>query len=157
MQFRAILPRLRSFPNSSLPGNGLIMSWTPVLLAQVLLYALMSPAGSYSDFHIDFGGSSVWYHIISGLKVFLVAPPTEHNWSLYEQWASSENQVTILPFPAAYIVINFRIGYSTRCAWSGEGCAMWHSLQKGFFCMAQLQLVLMEPTVGFIRLEGVTP
>lgn len=35
---------------------------------QVLRYALMSPAGSYTDWHCDFGGSSVWYHLISGRK-----------------------------------------------------------------------------------------
>ena len=29
----------------------------------------MSVAGCYTDFHIDFGGSSVWYHILKGAKV----------------------------------------------------------------------------------------
>ena len=58
----------------------------------MLLYALMSPAGSYTDFHIDFGGSSVWYHIVTGRKIFLAAPPTAANWKLYEGWASSEDQ-----------------------------------------------------------------
>ena len=38
-------------------------------MRQVLLYALMSPQDAYTDFHVDFGGSSVWYHIISGRKV----------------------------------------------------------------------------------------
>lgn len=60
---------------------------------QVLLYALMSPAGSFTDFHIDFGGSSVWYHIIYGRKVFMMVPPTKANLEAYEQWASSELQV----------------------------------------------------------------
>jgi len=59
----------------------------------------MSPAGSYTDFHIDFGGSSVWYHVVSGHKIFLLAPPTPYNWSLYERWASSENQVRACPPP----------------------------------------------------------
>lgn len=31
---------------------------------QVQLYALMSVANCYTDFHIDFGGSSVWYHVL---------------------------------------------------------------------------------------------
>jgi hypothetical protein len=26
-------------------------------------YCLMGMEGSYTDFHIDFGGSSVWYHV----------------------------------------------------------------------------------------------
>ena len=32
-------------------------------------YCLMSVAGCYTDFHIDFGGTSVWYHILHGEKV----------------------------------------------------------------------------------------
>jgi len=30
---------------------------------KVQKYCLMSPAGAYTDFHIDFGGTSVWYHV----------------------------------------------------------------------------------------------
>jgi hypothetical protein len=30
----------------------------------VQLYALMSVAGCFMDFHVDFGGSSVWYHVL---------------------------------------------------------------------------------------------
>ena len=86
---------------------------------QVLLYALMSPAGSFTDFHIDFGGSSVWYvhpkctlnpkprahppyvhptcpcryHVVYGRKVFLLVEPTCANLAMYEAWASSELQV----------------------------------------------------------------
>lgn len=43
------------------------------------LYCLMGSRGSYTDFHIDFGGSSVWYHVVIGMKVFYVIPPTEAN------------------------------------------------------------------------------
>lgn len=32
-------------------------------------YVLMSVGGCYTDFHIDFGGTSVWYHIMRGKKV----------------------------------------------------------------------------------------
>lgn len=27
-------------------------------------YCLMGVKGSYTDFHIDFGGTSVWYHVL---------------------------------------------------------------------------------------------
>lgn len=37
---------------------------------EVLLYALMSPAGAYTDWHIDFAASAVWYHLLSGSKRF---------------------------------------------------------------------------------------
>jgi F-box/leucine-rich repeat protein 10/11 len=39
----------------------------------------MSVGGCYTDFHIDFGGSSVWYHILWGKKVFWLIPPLEEN------------------------------------------------------------------------------
>lgn len=29
----------------------------------------MSVKGCYTDFHIDFGGTSVWYHLFKGRKV----------------------------------------------------------------------------------------
>ncbi len=32
-------------------------------------YCLMSVKGCYTDFHIDMGGTSVWYHILQGTKV----------------------------------------------------------------------------------------
>ena len=31
---------------------------------QVHKYCLISAAQSFTDFHIDFGGSSVWYHLV---------------------------------------------------------------------------------------------
>ena len=44
---------------------------------KVKMYCPMSVGDCYSDFHIDFGGSSVWYHIIRGGKVFWLIPPKE--------------------------------------------------------------------------------
>ena len=32
----------------------------------------MSVGGCYTDFHIDFGGTSVWYHILKGEKVIFI-------------------------------------------------------------------------------------
>lgn len=56
----------------------------------------MSPKDAFTDFHIDFGGSSVWYHIISGSKIFLLVPPVPENMVKYEEWSSSENQVAFV-------------------------------------------------------------
>uniref|UniRef100_A0A3B3Z7D2 JmjC domain-containing protein n=1 Tax=Periophthalmus magnuspinnatus TaxID=409849 RepID=A0A3B3Z7D2_9GOBI len=36
---------------------------------KVQRYCLMSVKGCYTDFHIDFGGTSVWYHVFKGQKV----------------------------------------------------------------------------------------
>lgn len=62
---------------------------------KVQLYALMSVANCYTDFHIDFGGSSVWYHVLSGRKVFLLVPPSKGNLLMFEEWASSEKQASV--------------------------------------------------------------
>jgi len=61
----------------------------------VQLYALMSVAGCFMDFHVDFGGSSVWYHVLSGSKVFLLVPPTKGNLMAFEEWSSSDKQASI--------------------------------------------------------------
>jgi len=55
----------------------------------------MSVKGCYTDFHIDFGGTSVWYHILKGYKIFWLIPPTEKNIQLYEQWLLSGKQTDI--------------------------------------------------------------
>lgn len=34
-------------------------------------YCLISSGGSYTDFHVDFGGTTVWYHVMHGRKVKL--------------------------------------------------------------------------------------
>ena len=47
------------------------LSWSKHLnySPKVQKYCLMSVEGCYTDFHIDFGGTSVWYHIIKGEKI----------------------------------------------------------------------------------------
>ncbi|XP_056605354.1 lysine-specific demethylase 7A isoform X1 [Triplophysa dalaica] len=55
-------------------------------------YCLMGVKNSYTDFHIDFGGTSVWYHVLWGEKIFYLIKPTKANLALYESWSSSPNQ-----------------------------------------------------------------
>ncbi|CDQ60952.1 unnamed protein product [Oncorhynchus mykiss] len=62
---------------------------------KVQKYCLMSVKGCYTDFHIDFGGTSVWYHVFKGGKVFWLVPPTPHNLALYEEWVLSGKQSDI--------------------------------------------------------------
>ncbi|KAI8902975.1 hypothetical protein BC833DRAFT_571444 [Globomyces pollinis-pini] len=59
---------------------------------KVQLYCLMGVEDSYTDFHIDFGGSSVYYHILSGEKIFYLIEPTPENLKVYEKWSSSPDQ-----------------------------------------------------------------
>ena len=71
--------------------------WPEELLAKgefprVQFYCLMSVADCFTDFHIDFGGSSVFYHIIRGKKTFLFIPPKEKHLKKYEEWCMSPAQ-----------------------------------------------------------------
>uniref|UniRef100_A0A3B3Q540 [histone H3]-dimethyl-L-lysine(36) demethylase n=1 Tax=Paramormyrops kingsleyae TaxID=1676925 RepID=A0A3B3Q540_9TELE len=59
---------------------------------KVQKYCLMSVEGCFTDFHIDFGGTSVWYHILRGGKIFWLIPPTSQNLELYENWVLSGKQ-----------------------------------------------------------------
>ena len=63
-----------------------------VTMKSVQYYCLMSVADSYTDFHIDFGGSAVYYHILKGKKVFFFIPPEEKNMKKYEDWNNSSTQ-----------------------------------------------------------------
>ncbi|OLL24071.1 JmjC domain-containing histone demethylation protein 1 [Neolecta irregularis DAH-3] len=56
----------------------------------VKLYCLMSVQDCYTDFHVDFAGSSVFYHIINGAKTFLFIPPTELK--KYTSWCNDPDQ-----------------------------------------------------------------
>lgn len=59
---------------------------------KVTVYCLMSVAGSYTDFHIDFSGTPVYYTVCLGTKTFLMYPPTEHNLLLYKSWCQEPQQ-----------------------------------------------------------------
>ncbi|XP_026274474.1 histone lysine demethylase PHF8-like isoform X2 [Frankliniella occidentalis] len=59
---------------------------------KVQKYCLIGAKDSYTDFHIDFGGTSVWYHVLKGEKVFYLIKPTQANLSLYQRWMTSSTQ-----------------------------------------------------------------
>jgi len=58
---------------------------------RVAKYCLMSAAGSYTDFHVDFGGTSVWYHVYHGSKRFYFIEPTSKNLKIYSKWATDKS------------------------------------------------------------------
>jgi len=78
-------------------------AWSPEWRAKghypsVQYYCLTSSAGCYTDFHLDFGGTSVWYHVASGSKEFVLIKPTAENLHIYEQWLCRKDQsVVFLP------------------------------------------------------------
>ncbi|KAJ1374565.1 hypothetical protein KIN20_037273 [Parelaphostrongylus tenuis] len=62
---------------------------------EVALFCLCGMAGSYTDFHIDFGGSSVWYHIYQGRKIFYIVEPTAVYLDLFEKYQRSESKTEV--------------------------------------------------------------
>lgn len=58
----------------------------------------MSIGGCYTDFHLDFGGTSVWYHVFEGEKTFVLVPPTPQNYQAFHKWQKSGQQDAIF-FP----------------------------------------------------------
>jgi hypothetical protein len=46
----------------------------------------MSSKDSFTDFHVDLGGTSVWYHIVHGAKQFIVVKPLTKNMNAYQKW-----------------------------------------------------------------------
>jgi len=59
---------------------------------KVQLYCLMGVANAWTDWHIDFAGSSVYYHILHGSKIFYFIRPTPENLAAYERWSGTELQ-----------------------------------------------------------------
>ncbi|XP_069592852.1 lysine-specific demethylase PHF2 isoform X2 [Ranitomeya imitator] len=58
---------------------------------KVTKYCLICVKDSYTDFHIDSGGASAWYHVLKGEKIFYLIRPASANISLYERWRSAAN------------------------------------------------------------------
>lgn len=54
----------------------------------------MGVQGAFTDWHVDFAASSVYYHVVFGQKTFLFAPPTKKNLRAYKDWSSSPDQDT---------------------------------------------------------------
>ena len=63
--------------------------------SKVTKYLLMSVANAFTDFHVDFAGTSVYYNVISGSKKFILFPPTEPNLQKYIDWCSLYNQSSV--------------------------------------------------------------
>ncbi|KAK8854559.1 hypothetical protein IAR55_003298 [Kwoniella newhampshirensis] len=56
---------------------------------KVQLYCLMGMKGAWTDWHVDFAASSVYYTIHTGSKVFYFIRPTPENLAAYAKWSGS--------------------------------------------------------------------
>ena len=57
---------------------------------EIQRYLLLSSKNSYTDFHIDFSGTAVWYHIKQGKKLFLLIPFNTQYINKWWEWEMSE-------------------------------------------------------------------
>ena len=58
-------------------------------------FLYMNTAGSYTDFHVDFGGSSSWAYLMKGEVWYYFIPPTPENVRKYEDWLASSRQNSV--------------------------------------------------------------
>ena len=63
-----------------------------MMYPKVQKFVLMSVANSFMDFHLSFSGTSTWYHVLRGHKVFWLVPPTDKNLLLYEDWVKNQDR-----------------------------------------------------------------
>ncbi|KAJ2849615.1 JmjC domain-containing histone demethylation protein 1 [Coemansia brasiliensis] len=63
---------------------------------RVKTYCLMSVQNAYTDFHMDFSATWVYYHVLRGEKIFYMAPPTPSNIRKFESWSKSPEQAVSL-------------------------------------------------------------
>ena len=74
---------------------------------KVQKYCLMYAGGCYTDFHIDLGGTSMWYHILKGKQFIWIIKPLIRNLNFFVKWSKSESMQrnffpdysTIIPTP----------------------------------------------------------
>lgn len=63
-----------------------------MMYPKVQKFVLMSVANSFMDFHFGFSGTSMWFYVLRGHKVFWLIPPTDKNLLMYENWVKNENR-----------------------------------------------------------------
>uniref|UniRef100_A0A665VP65 JmjC domain-containing protein n=1 Tax=Echeneis naucrates TaxID=173247 RepID=A0A665VP65_ECHNA len=109
-------------------------------------YCLMGVKDSYTDFHIDFGGTSVWYHVLWGEKIFYLIKPTPANLALYEAWSSSPNQSEVFfgeKVEKCYkcvvpqgttLLIPTGLDITKRCIFMGISVLVWLLILQTFHC-----------------------
>lgn len=66
--------------------DGEIVASAGVRELRLLIIATSIPQ---QDWHVDFAGSSVYYHVLRGSKVFYFIRPTAANLAAYEKWSGN--------------------------------------------------------------------
>ncbi|XP_016096640.1 lysine-specific demethylase 2A-like [Sinocyclocheilus grahami] len=112
---------------------------------KVQKYCLMSVEGCFTDFHIDFGGTSVWYHILRGRKVDMI-DWVDNMWPrhLKESQRDSTNAIIDMQYPKV----------QKYCLMSVEGCFTDFHIDFGgtsVWCPVRVLLIRTFPVVGNVQ------
>lgn len=100
------------FAESYLLGSDDMVHEHTKVKPEVALFCLIGMKDSFTDFHIDFGGSSVWYHVFKGQKIFYVVEPTDENLASFVAYQNDSKRTEIFfgdclpPGSVSKIVIN---------------------------------------------------
>jgi hypothetical protein len=66
-----------------------------LMYPQVQKYCIMSAMNSFTNFHVDLGGTSVWYHVVNGAKMFIAVKPSSVNMRAYSAWVKGVEKGTV--------------------------------------------------------------
>jgi F-box/leucine-rich repeat protein 10/11 len=53
---------------------------------------ILSMANSFTNFHVDHCGSSMYVHVIKGSKIFFLIPPSKKNLEIYKEWYQTDGK-----------------------------------------------------------------
>ena len=80
----------------------------PFSKPQVSKYCLMGVKDSYTDFHADFGGTSVWYHVMRvGVVTITFVCTKQHLITSYVTWMSPEHFLDVFTVQPNSIWLDF--------------------------------------------------
>lgn len=88
--------RLASLPETLRESN-LATRWWPE--SNDSMFALFSMAGTSMSYHIDLWATAVFYTVLWGSKLFVVAPPTVRNLALLRSWQKADEDTSHERFP----------------------------------------------------------
>ena len=60
------------------------------------MYCQMNHQKAFTDFDMGFGGSSIWYSVYQGAKLFFLIPPSKQNLDVYKKWSMNEQKGSAL-------------------------------------------------------------
>ncbi|KAL1521652.1 hypothetical protein AB1Y20_021309 [Prymnesium parvum] len=76
-------------------------------------YVILTHKGHSMDWHVHPNGSAVVYAVVVGSKLWLMAPPTHHNMTLFQRWLKGGKGVTsFFPHELEHVVVT--------CAFAGQ-------------------------------------